>query len=142
MLGNIPLSVLNPSGSFAPIPSISQELFSIGDTDVDADTREDGPGSLLSQLLSELDTTTLPTLFFRNLASGLEPLVRNVLARGGIAARGLRSGKDKFREDLQGAVDRGLAGEVDEGTAYTSEGRRRIGRTEKRKRKQGRERLG
>ena len=140
VLGNIPLSALNSSGSFAPTPSTT--LFSLGDTDVDGDTREDGPGSLLSQLLSELDTSTLPTLFFRNLASGLESLVRNVLAKGGIAARGLRAGKDKLREGLQGVVDRGLTGEVDEGTAYTSERRRRIGRTGKRKRKQGEREVG
>lgn len=137
LLGNIPLSALNPSGSLAPTLSttLPTELLSVGDTDVDANTREDG--SLLSQLLSELDTTTLPTLFFRNLASGLESLVRNVLARGGIAARGLRAGKDKLREGLQGVVERGLTGEVGEGTSYTGERRRGIERAGKRKRKQG-----
>ena len=137
VLGNIPLSALNPSGYFAPTLPTTEELLSVDDPDdVETDSR-DVPDSLLSQLLSELDTTTLPTLFFRNLASGLESLVRNVLARGGIAARGLRAGKDKLREGLQGVVERGLTGEIDGGGSYTSVSRRGIGRAGKRKRKQG-----
>ncbi|RPB21428.1 hypothetical protein L211DRAFT_862985 [Terfezia boudieri ATCC MYA-4762] len=65
---------------------------------------------------SDFDTPSLPTLFFRNLSSGLETLVRNVLARGGVAARGLRAGKDKLREGLRGVVERGLAGEGEDGS--------------------------
>ncbi|KAF8469506.1 Golgi transport complex subunit 5-domain-containing protein, partial [Kalaharituber pfeilii] len=68
---------------------------------------EEEEETLLSYVLAQLDTPTLPTLFLRNLATGLETLVRNVLARGGVSARGLRAGKEKMREGLRVVVERG-----------------------------------
>lgn len=61
-----------------------------------------------SDVLVELDTGALSTSFFRSVAAGWEPRVRDVMARGGANARILRGGRDRVREGVRGCVLRGL----------------------------------
>jgi hypothetical protein len=63
--------------------------------------------NFLSPLLSHLDTSSLPSYFWRSLASQLSSRVQEILNRGGVSARTLRSNKEKIREAVRDCVDRG-----------------------------------
>ncbi|RHZ48471.1 Golgi transport complex subunit COG5 [Aspergillus thermomutatus] len=63
--------------------------------------------NLLQPLLNALDTTSLPSYFWRSLASSLAPRVQEVLSRGGVSARTLRSNRDRLRKDIRECVLRG-----------------------------------
>ena len=65
------------------------------------------PTNFLQPLLQSLDTAGLPSYFWRALASSLNPRVQEIMNRGGVSARTLRSNKDAVREKLKGCVDRG-----------------------------------
>lgn len=65
------------------------------------------PSNLLSPLLSSLDTSSLPSYFWRTLAGSLSPRVQEILNRGGVSARTLRSNKDRVREAIRECVDCG-----------------------------------
>lgn len=67
-----------------------------------------GGVGLEAEVLRELDTGALSTSFFRAVAAGWEPRVREVVARGGANARILRAGRDRLREGVRGCVLRGL----------------------------------
>lgn len=147
VLQNIPLSALDPAGS-SPAPQdqaapVGTANNSDSDSDLDDAQGAGEPPTLLSLTLEKLDTPSLPTLFFRNLAGGLETLVRNVLARGGVAARGLRAGKDKLREGLRGVVERGLAADEGEGVDVVGAlGGGGVGRRVRKRRKEGEKEVG
>lgn len=126
ILADIPLKELSISTEYPSLPNGTDD--GVNDTigiNSDPSRSQDGEEelTLLSFVLADLDTPTLPVLFFRSLANGLETLVRNVLARGGVAARGLRAGKEKIVEGLRGVVERGLEGET--GLIGKGDGRRR-----------------
>ncbi|KEF62274.1 uncharacterized protein A1O9_00246 [Exophiala aquamarina CBS 119918] len=63
--------------------------------------------TLLSLLLSALDTASLPSYFWRSLASSLSTRVSEILNRGGVAARTLRSQRDTVRAEIRDCVLRG-----------------------------------
>lgn len=66
------------------------------------------PEDFLTPLLTSLDfPSSLPSYFWRSLASSLPARVQEILKRGGVSARTLRSNKDKVREDLRECVLRG-----------------------------------
>lgn len=65
------------------------------------------PPNFLRPLLQSLDTSSLPSYFWRTLASNLESRAQDVINRGGVSARALRSNKDKVRDAIRGCVDRG-----------------------------------
>ena len=65
------------------------------------------PSNFLLPLLQSLDTAGLPSYFWRTLASNLSPRVQEILNRGGVSARTLRSNKDAVKEKLRICVDRG-----------------------------------
>jgi hypothetical protein len=65
------------------------------------------PPTLLQQLFNALDTSSLSSFFWRSLASALSPRVQEILSKGGVSARTLRSNKDKVREAVRNCVDRG-----------------------------------
>ncbi|KAL9625552.1 MAG: hypothetical protein Q9160_000265 [Pyrenula sp. 1 TL-2023] len=65
------------------------------------------PMSLLPRLLTHLDTSSLPSYFWRSLAAGLEPRVAEIVNRGGAQARLLKKEKDRVRESLRECVLRG-----------------------------------
>jgi hypothetical protein len=63
--------------------------------------------NLLQALLQALDTSSLPSYFWRSLASSLSPRVQDIVNRGGVSARTLRSNRDRLREELRECVLRG-----------------------------------
>lgn len=70
---------------------------------------------LAAEVLAELDTGALSTSFFRSVAAGWEPRVREVVARGGTNARILRTGREKLREGVRSCVLKGLGGDEGRG---------------------------
>ena len=65
------------------------------------------PSDLLQPLLLSLDTSSLPSYFWRSLASNLSNRVQDILNRGGVSARTLRSNKDRVRDSVRECVHRG-----------------------------------
>jgi hypothetical protein len=65
------------------------------------------PTNFLQPLLQALDTSSLPSYFWRSLASNLSPRVQEIMNRGGVAARTLRSNKDRVRDLVRECVNRG-----------------------------------
>lgn len=63
--------------------------------------------NLLQPLLQVLDTSSLPSYYWRSLASSLPARVQEILNRGGPSARSLRSNRDRLRKDLRDCVLRG-----------------------------------
>ncbi|KAF2011706.1 hypothetical protein BU24DRAFT_287491 [Aaosphaeria arxii CBS 175.79] len=63
--------------------------------------------NFLQPLLSSLDTSSLPSYFWRSLASNLSPKVQEIMQRGGVSARTLRSRKDQVRDSIRECVNRG-----------------------------------
>lgn len=76
-------------------------LSSSKDEPVQTDT------NLLNLFLTSLDTSSLPSYFWRSLASSLTPRVQEILNRGGVSARTLRSNRDHLRVEIRECVLRG-----------------------------------
>ncbi|OCK76348.1 hypothetical protein K432DRAFT_385513 [Lepidopterella palustris CBS 459.81] len=82
---------------------------------LEASASVDGPASeekvtsanFLQPLLKCLDTSSLPSYFWRSLASNLSPRVQEILHRGGVSARTLRSNKDRVKDAVRECVNRG-----------------------------------
>ncbi|MCJ1362176.1 hypothetical protein MMC16_001278 [Acarospora aff. strigata] len=72
-----------------------------------ADGPPAAPPTLLQPVLVALDTSSLPSYFWRSLASSLSPRVQDIVARGGVSARTLRSNKDRIRDIVRDCVLRG-----------------------------------
>ncbi|KAK4549299.1 hypothetical protein LTR36_007758 [Oleoguttula mirabilis] len=70
-------------------------------------TPADPAPNFLHPLLRHLDTSSLPSYFWRTLASQLSARVTDILARGGVSARTLRSNRERVREMVRECVDRG-----------------------------------
>jgi hypothetical protein len=66
--------------------------------------------NLLQPLLSALDTSSLPSYFWRSLASGLAGRVQEIVSRGGVSARTLKSQRERVRESIRECVVRGCQG--------------------------------
>lgn len=66
--------------------------------------------NFLQPLLAALDTSSLPSYFWRSLAEGLAGRVSDLVSRGGVNARTLRSQKDRVRESIRDSVFRGSQG--------------------------------
>jgi hypothetical protein len=82
-----------------------------GSDDDDDETVNSGKQSstetFLSLLLSALDTASLPSYFWRSLASSLSSRVNEILNRGGVSARTLRSQRETVRAEIRECVLRG-----------------------------------
>lgn len=65
------------------------------------------PRNLLQPLLKALDTSSLPSYFWRSLASSLSTRVMEIINRGGVSARTLRSNRDRVRDEIRECVLRG-----------------------------------
>lgn len=66
--------------------------------------------NLLDPLLVSLDTSSLPSYFWRSLAEGLAGRVSDLVSKGGMPARTLRSQREKVRESLRECVFKGSQG--------------------------------
>ncbi|KAL8702749.1 MAG: hypothetical protein Q9201_004071 [Fulgogasparrea decipioides] len=67
-------------------------------------------GNLLEPLLAALDTSSLPSFFWRSLAEGLAPRVADLMGRGGVSARALKNQKERVRDSVRDCVLRGSQG--------------------------------
>jgi hypothetical protein len=79
--------------------------------------------NFLRPLLQSLDTSSLPSYFWRSLASNLSPRVQEIMHRGGVSARTLRSNKDRVRDAVRECVNRGSqlpAGPLSRGKTVTA----------------------
>jgi hypothetical protein len=63
--------------------------------------------NLLQPILHALDTSSLPSYFWRSLASNMSPRVQEIMYKGGVSARTLRSNKDRVRDAVRDCVNRG-----------------------------------
>ncbi|KAL8800667.1 MAG: hypothetical protein Q9200_007181 [Gallowayella weberi] len=63
--------------------------------------------NLLEPLLAALDTSSLPSCFWRSLAEGLGPRVADLVARGGVTARALRGQKERVKDSVRDCVLKG-----------------------------------
>lgn len=73
---------------------------------------DDGEEStnLLDPLLASLDTSSLPSFFWRSLAEGLASRVAELVGRGGAGARALRAQREKVKDSIRDCVLRGSQG--------------------------------
>ncbi|KAL1890721.1 Conserved oligomeric Golgi complex subunit [Sporothrix stenoceras] len=71
-------------------------------------TASSSSDTLLQPLLSKLETGSLPSYFWRTLASYLSPRVQDIMTRGGVAARTLRSNKTSVGDAIKDAVIKGM----------------------------------
>ncbi|CAG8976928.1 hypothetical protein HYALB_00008839 [Hymenoscyphus albidus] len=65
------------------------------------------PQNLLQPLLQSLETGSLPSYFWRTLAGGLGTKVMEIMNKGGVSARTLRSNKNGVRDAIRECVVRG-----------------------------------
>jgi hypothetical protein len=65
------------------------------------------PTNLLHPVLASLETGSLPSYFWRTLASNLSPRVQDLMNKGGVQARTLRSKKTEVRDSIRECVVRG-----------------------------------
>ncbi|KAG2412374.1 hypothetical protein HFD88_009931 [Aspergillus terreus] len=63
--------------------------------------------NLLQPLLNALDTSSLPSYFWRSLASSLASRTQEIINRGGVSARTLRSNRDRLKKEIKECVLRG-----------------------------------
>jgi hypothetical protein len=75
----------------------------------DAPTEDDATAesNLLQPLLHHLDTPSLPSYFWRTLASTLPPRVQDIMRAGGVSVRTLRSNRDRVRDEIRQCVLQG-----------------------------------
>ena len=83
-----------------PLPSIDKD-------GVDSDKERT---NFLQPLLAALDTSSLPSYFWRSLAEGLAARVSDLVGRGGVNARTLKSQREKVRESIRDCVFKGSQG--------------------------------
>ncbi|KAL9008383.1 MAG: hypothetical protein Q9173_006486 [Seirophora scorigena] len=74
------------------------------------DQTENQAGNLLEPLLAALDTSSLPSFFWRSLAEGLAPRIGDLVGKGGVSARALRSQKERVKDSMRECVLRGSQG--------------------------------
>lgn len=60
--------------------------------------------NLLQPLLQALDTSSLPSFYWRSLASALSPRMQELMNRGGVSVRSLRSHKERLKTELRECV--------------------------------------
>ncbi|KAJ5601847.1 hypothetical protein N7510_011381 [Penicillium lagena] len=77
--------------------------------------------NLLQPLLQALDTASLPSYFWRSLASSLTSRVQEIVSRGGVSARTLRSNRDRLKSEIKECVLR--ASEVSASSHLADKGR-------------------
>ncbi|KAJ5709502.1 hypothetical protein N7493_010836 [Penicillium malachiteum] len=73
---------------------------------LDSENAEPGKVNLLQPLLQALDTTSLPSYYWRSLASSLTSRMQEILNRGGVSVRALRSNRDRLKAEIKDCVIR------------------------------------
>ncbi|CAG7989614.1 unnamed protein product [Penicillium olsonii] len=79
-------------------------LVSSADISSEATEPVDTEINLLQPLLQALDTSSLPSYYWRSLASSLTSRVQEIVSRGGVSARTLRTHRDRLRTEIKECV--------------------------------------
>ena len=108
-------STAPPPHPLLPVESKGSTLPSDATESLPPQRRQWPPRDLLLPLLSSLDTSSLPSFFWRSLAGQLSPKVAEIIGRGGVAVRALRNSKDRLRDSVREAVLKGCDGIKSEG---------------------------
>ena len=82
-------------------------LFEVEDLHSASSHIEKTMPNFLQPLLRHLDTASLPSFFWRSMAGQLTARVQEILNRGGVSARTLRTNRDRVRDSIRECVDRG-----------------------------------
>ena len=82
-------------------------MFANSQIPTTADDSSTRTPNFLAPLLRHLDTSSLPSYFWRSLAGQLTAKVQEILSRGGVSARTLRTNRDRVRDAIRECVDRG-----------------------------------
>lgn len=101
------LSAIKPP-SHPSLPQPQEQTSSSSSSSPSPSSNSDSkPTNLLTPLLTSLDTSSLPSYFWRSLASSLSPRIQEIIHRGGVSARTLRSNRDKLKREIRECVLRG-----------------------------------
>lgn len=88
-------------------PFLSTSVVNIDQPPRDPETAPTSSKSnLLQPLLQALDTSSLPSYYWRSLASSLTSRVQEIINRGGVSARTLRSNRDRLKTEIKECVMR------------------------------------
>ena len=112
-LPNLDRTLLEVSARCQNIVALESLLENVRPIAPPARERANGDGmssNFLEPLLASLDTSSLPSYFWRSLAEGLASRVSDLISRGGANARGLRAQKDRVRESIRDCVIKGSEG--------------------------------
>lgn len=86
----------------------SHPLLSVASTDEQShESQSPSKANLLRPLHSSLDTSSLPSYFWRSLASSLTARVHELLNRGGLSPRTLKSNRERLKAEIRECVVRG-----------------------------------
>ena len=88
------------------LETVKPQTKSLRDVATEAQEQKD----FLQPLLVALDTSSLPSYFWRSLAEGLAGRVSDLVSRGGVNARTLRSQKERVRDSIRDCVVKGSQG--------------------------------
>lgn len=86
---------------------LEDDFDELDNSDEDEEARDTEQDNLLDPLLSSLDTSSLASYFWRSLASALTAKVQEIMTRGGVSARTLKSNKEIVRDEIRNCVLRG-----------------------------------
>lgn len=81
------------------------------------------PPNFLQPLLANLETSSLPSHFWRSLGSALSPRVQELVSKGGVQTRTLKSNKNSVRDAIRECVVRGSQPPAGSGSAGVSGGK-------------------
>ena len=109
-LPNLDRTLLEVSARCQNIVALESLLESIKPLSTPADRKVEHESNFLEPLLTSLDTSSLPSYFWRSLAEGLAGRVTDLVGRGGVQARALRSHKDRVRDSIKECVIKGSQG--------------------------------
>lgn len=80
------------------------------DEPVQKSSDNEQPINLLDPLLASLDTSSLPSFFWRSLAEGLASRVAELVSKGGAGARALKAQRDRVKDSIRECVLKGSQG--------------------------------
>lgn len=100
-------SIQSPDHPLLQTETVEKEVDAEHDDEDSPEVTEQKSDNLLNPLLTSLDTSSLPSYFWRSLAASLGTRVQEILNKGGISARTLRSQKDHVRTEIRECVLRG-----------------------------------
>ena len=112
-LPNLDRTLLEVSARCQNIVALESLLETVkphANTPEDTRTGDEEQKNFLQPLLVSLDTSSLPSYFWRSLAEGLAGRVSDLISRGGVNAKTLRNQRERVRESIRDCVLRGSQG--------------------------------